>query len=97
METILFYLLEKKFLFYIVLTLFVFTLLKLRLKPWWKIINLIGFSCYLSINMYWMFSNIYHDDGFRVSLLTSFVMLIHLAFILVVYFLAKEIREHSNS
>jgi hypothetical protein len=40
--------------------------------------------------MYWIHSNIYHDDGFAVSLVMSFVILIHLAFLVVVYFMAKK-------
>ena len=93
MEIILYYLLQKKFLFYIVIALFVFTLLKLKMIMCWKMLNLVAFTSYLSISMYWIYSNIYHDDGFAVSLVMSFVILIHLAFLVIVYFMAKKVLK----
>lgn len=93
METFLYYLIDKKLLFYFLIILFVFTLLKLKMRLWWRILNLVTFASYFSFSMYWIFSNIYHDEGFGVSLVMSFVILLHLAFLLIVYFIAKRYEE----
>lgn len=84
METILHYLIQEKLLFYIVTVLFAIMLFKIKMNFWWKLFNVFAFAIYNIFTMYFIFSNIYQDNGIRVSILISLVMLIHLAFLAIV-------------
>jgi hypothetical protein len=88
---------ELEYLIYWVGLIFAIVLVKLKMKRWWKITNSVIFVGYYSYNMYLIITNQYHDDGFIVSLLTTFLMLIHLAFLVVVFFISKaKIENHSS-
>lgn len=87
----------EEYLLYWMGVIFLIVLLKLKMKTWWKITNSVIFACYYSYNMYLIMTNQYHDDGFIVSFLTTFLILIHLAIIVVVYFIAKTARENHSS
>jgi hypothetical protein len=86
-----------EYLIYWVGVIFLIALLKLKMKTWWKITNSVIFAGYYFYNMYLIMTNQYHDDGFIVSFLTTFLMLIHLAIIVVVYFIAKTARVNHIS
>ncbi len=86
----------EEYLIYWMGVIFLIVLLKLKMKTWWKITNSVIFACYYSFNMYLIMTNQYHDDGFIVSFLTTFLMLIHLAIIVVVYFIAKKSKRESQ-
>lgn len=88
---------EEKYIIYFVAPIFLIVLAKLKMKRWWRMVNLVTFTIYFSIAIYDIFTNRAHDGGFVVSLLTTFLILIHLAVLVIIYFIAKKIKENRNS
>ncbi len=71
--------------------IFLIVLWKLKIKRWWKNVNLIVFAIYISIAMYKFMTSPAFDGGFVVSLLTSFLLFFHTVLILLTYYISKRI------
>lgn len=83
---------EEEYLFYLVAIILLIVLAKLKTKPWWKLVNLVAFSIYFSIAIYNIIIFKTGIGDWVVYLTTSLLMLIHIAFLVIVYFIVKEVR-----
>ena len=81
---------EERYYIYFFAVLFIVVLMKLRINKWWKYINFIVFTIYFSLSMIDILTSSSPDGGFIISLLTSFLIIIHLSFIMIMFLLKNR-------
>jgi hypothetical protein len=84
---------EERILMYVCASLLVIILLKLKMKSWWKYLNLGVFTVYFSLSLNELLTHSSPDGGWVVHLLTSFLIVLHLGMVLLVFFVHKKIKS----
>lgn len=81
------------FLIYLLAIILLIVLSKLKMKPWWTLVNLLAFTSYFSIANYEIINSESSTVEWTVRLLTIFITMIHIVFFVIVYFIAKDLRK----
>jgi hypothetical protein len=84
---------EERNLMYYCAILLVIILLKLKMKSWWKYLNLGVFTVYFSLSLMEVLTHSSPDGGWVVSLLTSFLIMLHVGIVLLVFFVHKKLKS----